>query len=116
MTRRAHTRRGRRSKGRMRALLLNEENERPRVALSGQILTNREVEVARLVAQGLPNKRVAVRLGVEVGTVKIHLHNIYQKLQISGRSRLATLTRENLSPSDGQESARPRVYRNAPEA
>jgi two-component system nitrate/nitrite response regulator NarL len=89
----------------MRALLLNEENERPRVALSGQILTNREVEVARLVAQGLPNKRVAVRLGVEVGTVKIHLHNIYQKLQISGRLRLAGLSHEILSSRDGQEPA-----------
>jgi two-component system nitrate/nitrite response regulator NarL len=89
----------------MRALLLSEENERPRVALSCQILTNREVEVARLVAQGLPNKRVAVRLGVEVGTVKIHLHNIYQKLQISGRLRLAGLGREILSSSDGQEPA-----------
>jgi DNA-binding NarL/FixJ family response regulator len=89
----------------MRALLLNEENERPRVALSSQTLTKREVEVARLVVQGLPNKRVAVRLGVEVGTVKIHLHNIYQKLQISGRIRLAGLSREILSSSDGRESA-----------
>jgi len=105
MTRRAHTRRGRRSKGRMRALLRNEENERPRVALSSQTLTKREVEVARLVAQGLPNKRVAVRLGVEVGTVKIHLHNIYQKLHISGRFRLAVLSREFLNSSDGQEPA-----------
>ena len=40
-------------------MLLNEENERPRVALSSQTLTKREVEVARLVAQGLPNKRMA---------------------------------------------------------
>ena len=89
----------------MRALLLNEENERPRVALSSQMLTKREVEVARLVVQGLPNKRVAVRLGVEVGTVKIHLHNIYQKLQISGRLGLAVLSREIPTSSDGQEPA-----------
>jgi ATP/maltotriose-dependent transcriptional regulator MalT len=40
-----------------------------------------------------------------VGTVKIHLHNIYQKLQISGRLRLAGLSREILSSSDGQEPA-----------
>jgi two-component system nitrate/nitrite response regulator NarL len=96
-------------------MLAHERNEWPK-SLGGQTLTKRQVEIARLVAQGLPNKRIAGRLGVEVGTVKIHLHNIYQKLQISGRSRLAILTRENLSPSDGQESARPRVYRNAPEA
>ena len=89
----------------MRALLLNEEDERPRVALGSQTLTKREVEVARLVVQGLPNKRVAVRLGVEVGTVKIHLHNIYQKLQISGRLGLAVLSREIPTSSDGQEPA-----------
>ena len=89
----------------MRALLLNDENERPGVALGSQTLTKREVEVVRLVAHGLPNKRVAARLGVEVGTVKIHLHNIYQKLQISGRVRLAGISREILGPSDGQEPA-----------
>jgi DNA-binding NarL/FixJ family response regulator len=93
----------------VRVVLTHERNEWPK-SLSGQTLTKRQVEIARLVAQGLPNKRIAGRLGVEVGTVKIHLHNIYQKLQISGRSRLATLTRENLSPSDGQESARPRDH------
>ena len=95
MARRAHTSQGRRSTGRMRALLVNEKNERSRDILGSQILTKRQVEVARLVTQGLPNKRIAVQLGVEVGTVKIHLHNIYQKLRISGRVRLAGLSREN---------------------
>ena len=79
----------------MRALLVNEKNERSRDILGSQILTKRQVEVVRLVTQGLPNKRIAVQLGVEVGTVKIHLHNIYRKLRISGRARLAGLSREN---------------------
>jgi two-component system, NarL family, nitrate/nitrite response regulator NarL len=96
----------------VRVVLIHEGSEWPK-SLGGQTLTKRQVEIVRLVARGLPNKRIAGRLGIEVGTVKIHLHNIYQKLQISGRSRLATLSRENLSPNDGQESARPRVYRNA---
>jgi DNA-binding NarL/FixJ family response regulator len=86
-------------------MLLNEKIERSRDTLGGQILTKRQVEVARLVAQGLPNKGIAVRLGVEVGTVKIHLHNIYQRLQISGRLRLAGLSREIFSSGVGQELA-----------
>ena len=90
-------------------MILNEENEWARVFLGSHTLTKREVEVAQLVAQGLPNKRVAVRLGVEVGTVKIHLHNIYQKLRISGRLRLAGLSREILSSGVGQEPARLRA-------
>lgn len=77
-------------------MLLNQANEWPRISLGGESLTKRQVEIARLVAQGLPNKTIAGRLGVEVGTVKIHLHNIYQKLQISDRASLAVLTRESL--------------------
>jgi DNA-binding NarL/FixJ family response regulator len=79
----------------MREMLLNEKNEWSRDTLGSPALTKRQLEIAQLVAQGLPNKRIAIRLGVEVGTVKIHLHNIYQKLQISGRVRLAGLSREN---------------------
>jgi two-component system, NarL family, nitrate/nitrite response regulator NarL len=80
----------------MRTVLHNPENEWLKISFGGQTLTKRQVEIARLVAQGLPNKKIAGRLGVEVGTVKIHLHNIYQKLQISNRARLAVLTRESL--------------------
>jgi two-component system, NarL family, nitrate/nitrite response regulator NarL len=53
------------------------------------MLTGRESEVAELVAQGLPNKAVARRLGIGEGTVKIHLHNIYRKLGIENRWQLA---------------------------
>jgi DNA-binding NarL/FixJ family response regulator len=51
-------------------------------------LTRRETEMAPLVSQGLPNRVVADQLGVEEGTVKIHLHNIYRKLDISKRTGL----------------------------
>jgi DNA-binding NarL/FixJ family response regulator len=51
-------------------------------------LTRREVEIAHLVSQGLPNKTVASQLGLEVGTVKIHLHKIFRKLGISKRAGL----------------------------
>ena len=55
------------------------------------MLTEREAEVVELVAQGLPNKAVGHRLGIDEGTVKIHLHNIYRKLGIGSRWQLARL-------------------------
>ncbi|HEX6144557.1 MAG TPA: response regulator transcription factor [Geminicoccaceae bacterium] len=45
-------------------------------------LTPRERELVRLVAQGLRNKEIARRLEITEGTVKIHLHNVYQKLGV----------------------------------
>ena len=53
-----------------------------------QMLTRREREVARLVARGLSNKEVARELGLSSGTVKLHLHRIFQKLGVKGRSSL----------------------------
>ena len=51
----------------------------------GAVLTQRELEITRLVAQGLPNKAVAGQIGVQEGTVKLHLHSIYRKLGVSNR-------------------------------
>jgi two-component system nitrate/nitrite response regulator NarL len=56
-----------------------------------QLLTIREREVVLLIADGLSNKEVARRLQLSEGTVKIHLHNIYQKLQVNNRTALAAL-------------------------
>jgi len=55
-------------------------------------MTRREAEVAGLVSQGLANKVVAKQLGIGEGTVKIHLHNIYQKLHVSNRTALILRT------------------------
>ena len=56
---------------------------------SGQVmLTQRELEITRLVSQGLANKAVAGQLGLQEGTVKLHLHNIYRKLRVSNRVEL----------------------------
>jgi DNA-binding NarL/FixJ family response regulator len=52
-------------------------------------LTGREQQVAALVCNGLPNKIVAQQLNVSEGTIKIHLHKIFQKLGVQGRSELA---------------------------
>jgi two-component system nitrate/nitrite response regulator NarL len=56
-----------------------------------QALTSREREVARLVSEGLSNKEVGRRLNVTEGTVKIHLHKIYDKMGVSNRTALAAL-------------------------
>jgi two-component system nitrate/nitrite response regulator NarL len=55
-------------------------------------LSPREREVALLVAEGLPNKEVARRLNLSEGTVRIHVHNIYQKTGIGSRAALTALT------------------------
>jgi DNA-binding NarL/FixJ family response regulator len=51
-------------------------------------LTPREIEIVRMVSQGLRNKAIAERLSISEGTVKVHLHNIYEKLSVDGRLEL----------------------------
>lgn len=48
-------------------------------------LTPREVELIRMVAEGLRNREIAERLCITEGTVKVHLHNIYKKLAVENR-------------------------------
>lgn len=55
------------------------------------VLTDREREIMRLVSEGLSNKAVARRLNISQGTIKVHLHHIYQKLEINNRTVLAAL-------------------------
>jgi DNA-binding NarL/FixJ family response regulator len=57
-------------------------------------LTPRETDVVRLVAQGRRNKEIGRDLGISEGTVKMHLHNLYEKLDVSSRTELAILARE----------------------
>lgn len=59
-----------------------------------EVLTPREVEIMRMVAGGLRNKEIAERLFISEGTVKIHLHNIYEKLQVNGRMELTHYAKE----------------------
>jgi DNA-binding NarL/FixJ family response regulator len=53
-----------------------------------RLLTPREMEIVRLVARGLRNKEIASRLSITEGTVKVHLHNTYEKLGLGGRLEL----------------------------
>src|SRR5204863_2357308 len=47
----------------------------------GEALTPREIEIVKMVGQGLRNRVIAERLSISEGTVKVHLHNIYEKLK-----------------------------------
>jgi len=57
------------------------------------LLTSRELEILGLVALDLDNEEISTRLSISVGTVKIHLHHVYDKLQLRGRHELQLLLR-----------------------
>ena len=57
-------------------------------------LTPRELEIVKMVAKGLRNKAIAEQLAISEGTVKVHLHNIYQKLNVDGRLELVLCAQE----------------------
>jgi len=62
-----------------------------RAAAAGEmsrLLSRREIEVVRAVARGLRNRQIAERLGIAEGTVKLHLHTVYTKLGVDGRTAL----------------------------
>lgn len=50
-------------------------------------LTERENEVLRLVTNGYSNKDIASELGISMSTVKVHLRNIYRKLEVEDRAQ-----------------------------
>jgi DNA-binding NarL/FixJ family response regulator len=76
--------------GALRLILQREQA----VAAASSMLTPREIEVTRMVASGLRNKEIAARLEITEGTVKFHLHSIYEKLQIDGRYALMSYARD----------------------
>lgn len=65
-------------------LLRRENGERAAAAL----LTPREMEMVRLVAQGLRTEEMSNRLDISEGTIKTHLHRVYRKLKINNRVAL----------------------------
>ncbi len=57
-------------------------------------LTEREIELLRLVAAGLPNRTIAEHMVVSAGTVKVHMHNIHNKLNVHNRTEAVARARE----------------------
>jgi DNA-binding NarL/FixJ family response regulator len=84
-----------------------------RAAVGGDVsprttLTSRETEIVRLIDQGLSNKEIAVRLGIEVATVKNHVHNLLDKLRVHRRSEAAARLRAQDSRATLSGRSRPR--------
>jgi two-component system, NarL family, response regulator YdfI len=65
--------------------------EEPEADLSDHILTPREIEVLRMMAEGLGNKEIASRLGISDHTVKFHISSMFAKLGASSRTEAVTI-------------------------
>jgi len=58
---------------------------------STDLLSEREIDVLRLAARGLPNKEIARRLGLSIRTVHSHLANIFTKMHVGSRTEAVLL-------------------------
>jgi DNA-binding NarL/FixJ family response regulator len=79
------------SAGKAMAKLVRREAKGREIAT---LLTPREIEVVTMVAKGFSNKEIGSHLCIAEGTVKIHLHNIYEKLNINRRAELVRFAEE----------------------
>jgi DNA-binding CsgD family transcriptional regulator len=63
----------------------------PRVKTGWDSLTDAELKIVKLIAQGVPNRSVATQLHLSLHTVKTHVHNAFAKLGINSRAQLKQL-------------------------
>jgi DNA-binding NarL/FixJ family response regulator len=104
-----------------RLLPLLSFDETPRLRMKNAIsenaltvLTDRERQIMRLVSEGLSNKAIGRRLNIADGTIKQHLHHIYQKLEIDNRTVLAALAislPDRVAPTEEDQAIPPRCDR-----
>jgi NarL family two-component system response regulator YdfI len=71
-------------------LQITEPSRRPHAELDSS-LTPREIEVLRMLAEGLANKNIAFRLGISEHTVKFHITAIFTKLHASSRAEAVAI-------------------------
>ena len=69
------------------------ERPSPDTKSEAAVLTPREEAVLDLLGRGLPNKVIAYELGMSLGTVKVHVHNIMAKLKVRNRTAAAVAAR-----------------------
>lgn len=78
--------------GRAMERLLRDASARAKVR---DVLTPREIEIVRMVTSGLSNRDIGEKLFISEGTVKTHLHSVYEKLGLKSRLQLAKYAQEN---------------------
>lgn len=79
--------------------------------MDGPSLSPRERELISLVSRGMRNREIAAKLGVTEGTIKVYLHNVFDKLGVNSRTELAIRAEEFLAGSflrDAKPGARGR--------
>jgi two-component system, NarL family, response regulator YdfI len=73
------------------SLLPTDAEKQSELDSSDHILTPREIEVLRMIAEGLGNKEIASKLGISDHTVKFHISSTFAKLGASNRAEAVTL-------------------------
>lgn len=63
------------------------------------LLTQREMQIVKLLADGMSNKKIAKNLTIELSTVKNHVHNILVKMGVESRVQIACLLQSNGVPT-----------------
>jgi NarL family two-component system response regulator LiaR len=94
--------------------LMQELSRPPRRPATTDPLTEREVQVLRLVAQGKSNRQIAGELAITEGTVRVHVSSVLSKLHLASRTQatlyalregLASLDELDAGPADAGEGA-----------
>lgn len=75
--------------------LLNEKIEQDKNTMEEDKLTRREIEVLKLLAEGLFNKEIAYKLSISEKTVKNHVSNIFKKIGVFDRTQAAVYAIKN---------------------
>jgi DNA-binding NarL/FixJ family response regulator len=95
------------SGGLLRALFRSDDTPVP--SAHEEALTQREGEVLQLIGRGLSNKEIARELALSMATVKHHVHNVLEKLQVPRRAQAMRRVRDTpwiaSSPSLGRQRA-----------
>lgn len=76
------------------ALALRHEDRCPSLEMAG--LTNRELEILRLIAKGMSNKRITRELNITESTVKVHVKHLLKKLKLRSRVEAAVWATKHL--------------------
>ena len=74
---------------------LKERMQRSSSLANTEVLTRREIDVLKLLAEGLFNKEIAYRLSISEKTVKNHVSNIFKKISVSDRTQAAVYAIKN---------------------